>query len=123
MQRLGVVRVSVVIGSLFVILVAPVVASSFEAAVPAAESGGLRSLARELQPNAAQARGMGGADARPEVVAAAEQKPVEPTIASVPPESMTVSIDCDDRACVISSGLVVQVVAAAPIARADRPNR
>ncbi len=99
-------KLSVVLGSLFVMLVAPVLASTVEPDVPLAEGGGLRVLARELAPASAQAKGL--------TARALERSREDARRAGPSEESMTVSIDCDDRACVISSGLVVQVIAAAP---------
>ncbi len=116
MQRSGVVRVSVIIGSLVVMLMAPVLASSVEPVGPAAEGGGLRGLTRELQPNAAQAK---AATSLRQVESLGAPRDLQSShdvhpVALPAEDAMTVSIDCDDRACVISSGLVVQVVAAAP---------
>lgn len=109
-------KLSVVFGSLFVMLAAPVLASSIEPDVPLAESGALRALARELQPSAAQARARADrplARAAADVAASANR-------AAPSEEPTTVSIDCDDRACVISSGLAVQVIAAVPPRHANR---
>lgn len=107
---------SVVFGALSVMLVAPVVASFLEPDVPVAEGGGLRELARELQPRAAQAFDptTPPSPAAVRAEAALPRRAVKPADVKPSEPEVTVSIDCSGSACVISSGLAVQVVGAVP---------
>ena len=99
-------KIRVAAGALLVMLMAPVVASSDEPSLP---------LLLQSQPVNFASKPPVKSDAgkRPVTAAKLPSTAAGPQPTAKPAEPMVVSIDCDGGGCAVSSGLQVQVIAAA----------